>query len=76
MEEHMDRLDRQSNPAEIQQLIAERAYEIWENQGRPFGHHLQHWHQAEREILDCLAEDGCAEAIRTKLKGAPRAEAA
>lgn len=63
----------------IQQMIAERAYDIWENQGRPFGHHLLHWQQAEREILDCLAgqaaEEASVDAIGTK-KDAALAEAA
>jgi Protein of unknown function (DUF2934) len=40
--------------AAIQKLIAERAYELWENQGRPHGCDLIHWHEAEQEIMDCL----------------------
>jgi hypothetical protein len=38
----------------VLKLIAERAYELWENQGRPFGCDMIHWHEAEREIMDCL----------------------
>ncbi len=38
----------------IQKLIAERAYEFWENQGRPHGCDLIHWREAEQEIMDCL----------------------
>ena len=34
--------------------LAERAYQLWENQGRPNGSDLIHWRQAEAEILDCL----------------------
>jgi len=29
--------------------IAERAYQIWEQQGRPHGRDLDHWLQAEQE---------------------------
>jgi hypothetical protein len=29
--------------------IRERAYELWEREGRPHGRHLDHWVQAERE---------------------------
>lgn len=30
--------------------IAKRAYEIWEQGGRPEGRALDHWMQAEREL--------------------------
>jgi hypothetical protein len=33
-----------------QALIRQRAYQIWEREGRPEGHMDRHWHQAEREI--------------------------
>jgi hypothetical protein len=32
--------------------VRERAYKIWEEQGRPGGQHDDHWHQANREIDD------------------------
>ncbi len=35
----------------IQQLIAARAFELWESQGRPNGHDLINWRQAEQEII-------------------------
>ncbi|WP_255448550.1 DUF2934 domain-containing protein [Telmatospirillum sp. J64-1] len=31
--------------------IRQRAYEIWESQGRPSGHQHEHWAQAEREVF-------------------------
>ena len=31
------------------QRIRERAYELWEREGRPHGRHIDHWVQAERE---------------------------
>jgi hypothetical protein len=33
-----------------EQAIRERAYAIWEVQGRPEGRHLDHWLRAEAEI--------------------------
>ncbi|HXV24150.1 MAG TPA: DUF2934 domain-containing protein [Alphaproteobacteria bacterium] len=30
--------------------IRERAYQIWQKEGRPLGHHERHWYQAEAEI--------------------------
>ena len=37
-------------------LIRQRAYEIWEQQGRPLGLDKQHWEQAERELLESSPE--------------------
>ncbi len=39
---------------ELHKLIAERAYEIWENEGRPHGYDLIHWKTAEQEIMDSV----------------------
>jgi hypothetical protein len=33
-----------------EQAIRERAYAIWEDEGRPEGRHLDHWLRAEAEI--------------------------
>jgi hypothetical protein len=33
-----------------EQAIRERAYAIWEEEGRPEGCHLHHWLRAEAEI--------------------------
>jgi hypothetical protein len=33
-------------------IISERAYAIWEQQGRPDGQALDHWLQAETELKD------------------------
>lgn len=30
--------------------IRQRAYEIWEREGRPEGRHEDHWHRAHREL--------------------------
>ncbi|HZG30727.1 MAG TPA: DUF2934 domain-containing protein [Ensifer sp.] len=32
-----------------EEYIRERAYQIWEKEGRPFGHHDRHWQQAAEE---------------------------
>ena len=34
---------------DMQESIRRRAYEIWEQSGRPNGSHLDHWLQAELE---------------------------
>ena len=36
--------------AERERTVRERAYAIWEQQGRPDGKSLDHWLQAEAEI--------------------------
>jgi len=40
----------------IRQLVAERAYAMWENQGQPHGCDLIHWRQAEQEIMSSIRE--------------------
>lgn len=35
---------------EREQRIRNRAYEIWDREGRPLGRELEHWAQASREI--------------------------
>jgi Protein of unknown function (DUF2934) len=40
-----------------EQAIRERAYAIWEEEGRPEGQHLNHWFRAEAEI-DYAAQHG------------------
>jgi CheY-like chemotaxis protein len=32
-------------------LIAERAYELWEHQGRPHGYDVSHWLEAEHKLI-------------------------
>jgi len=43
----------------IRKLIAARAYELWENQGKQHGHDQIIWRQAEYEIMSCI-DDGAA----------------
>ena len=37
--------------ADILRRIRERSYQIWEQEGRPAGRHLDHWLRAEQELL-------------------------
>jgi hypothetical protein len=48
--------EAQAQEQALHKLIAERAYEIWESQGRPQGYDLVHWHEAEQEIMDCIKD--------------------
>jgi len=50
----MNAQDIRPRDEEIRKLIAVRAYEIWENHGRPHGCDAMHWREAEQDILGCL----------------------
>lgn len=56
--------------------IAERAYALWENQGRHDGNHERHWFEAERllreELAGELAEETTPEATTGELAGDAR----
>jgi hypothetical protein len=41
---------------DIERLIRERAYEIWESEGRPQGRSDDHWKQARAEFSEASAE--------------------
>jgi hypothetical protein len=68
------------------QRIRERAYAIWERQGRPEGRHDEHWSQAAEEVDgESGAEDraspqpsdgASSSSKRPPAKGAPRKSAA
>ena len=38
------------NGSDLGERIRQRAYEIWEREGRPEGREQEHWEQAEREV--------------------------
>ncbi len=60
-----------SNPAKaaaLRQLIAVRAYEMWENQGRPQGYDAIHWCQAEQDVLGSMAEASAAQPAPAKVR--------
>ena len=50
-----------------QEAIQERSYSIWEREGRPHGRHLEHWAQAETELL----AEGAPAPKRARAKRAP-----
>jgi hypothetical protein len=41
---------RAGNGGDTAERIRQRAYEIWEREGRPEGREQAHWEQAEREV--------------------------
>ena len=58
-------------------LIRQRAYEIWESQGRPLGLDKEHWEQAERELLDAapgIEERAAASSAASNPSGADLAD--
>jgi hypothetical protein len=56
----------------IRKLIAARAYELWENQGRQHGHDQIIWRQAEYEIMSCIGDGAAPAAPETPLAGRPK----
>ena len=50
------------------QEIAKRSYMIWEKKGRPHGQDLDHWLQAERELVE---ENGGAMMAKPKAASKP-----
>ncbi len=45
---------------DIEALIRERAYLIWEKSGKPPGHETDHWFQAAREIAEAQSKGSLA----------------
>jgi hypothetical protein len=41
-----------SNSYPTRDAVEQRAREIWEQRGRPDGQELDHWYQAEKELLE------------------------
>jgi hypothetical protein len=39
-----------ANEDDVELELRNRAYTIWQDEGRPDGRHLEHWQQAVREI--------------------------
>jgi hypothetical protein len=46
-------------------VIRRRAYEIWEDEGRPEGLHQEHWGRAERELNGSHADENIGDAPNT-----------
>jgi Protein of unknown function (DUF2934) len=51
-----------------EQRVRERAYDIWQNTGRPEGKSVEHWLQAEAEIT--AEEQGLEQEIALESEGA------
>jgi len=41
---------------DLERKVRERAYQIWEQEGRVHGHDEQHWHRAKLELTSGLQE--------------------
>lgn len=39
-----------TNPKDLNDRIRQRAYELWEREGRPHGRDSEHWKMAENEL--------------------------
>ena len=65
---------------DLERRVRERAYQIWEQEGRPHGRDAHHWQQAAAEFDDAgqqQAHDGVAPDPReARAAGAPEASAA
>ena len=61
--------------AQVETWIRERAYSIWELEGRPEGRERQHWEQAMREVM-ARGRGSSAEAAPAKSAAKPAARAA
>ncbi len=44
--------DDRRPPDQVQPMIAQRAYELYEQRGHTHGHDLEDWLEAERQILN------------------------
>ena len=66
---------------DLEQSVRERAYQIWEREGRVHGRHEAHWHSAKLELTSADQDAPPISLPRTKAGGAadgtrkPRARA-
>ncbi|HEX9905255.1 MAG TPA: DUF2934 domain-containing protein [Propylenella sp.] len=56
--------------AQQEAMIRERAYAIWESEGRPDGREWDHWERASREVVHIPAAPAARPAARRKTAGA------
>jgi hypothetical protein len=47
---HHSSIDSSNSSVVSADAISRRAYELWEQEGRPEGNDMRHWFQAEREL--------------------------
>ncbi len=55
-----------------EEAIRERAYAIWEKEGRPHGKDIDHWHRAAAEIKAAAARPDSVASAPPKRKGNSR----
>ena len=56
---------------DLEQTVRERAYGIWEREGRAHGRHEKHWHEAKLE-LSMAARDASSIAVPAASGGEPK----
>ena len=59
---------------QVETWIRERAYAIWEIEGRPEGRERQHWEQATREVM-ARGRGSAAETVDAKGPAKPASKA-
>jgi hypothetical protein len=64
-------MNESANVSGIEQRVRERAYAIWEREGRPFGREIDHWRISEQTTLAELTVTAPARKA-SKAKAAPR----
>jgi hypothetical protein len=57
------RLEMQRPATPDAEIVARRAHEIWEQEGRPEGRHQEHWQTAERELTAGPEDDAGPEPV-------------
>ena len=60
--------------SDLEQTIRERAYQIWEREGRIHGRDQEHWHSARLELAQPL-EEKAAIAVKASKSAAPAKKA-
>ena len=61
--------------SEKQRLVEERAYALWEAEGRLHGKHEEHWHRAARDVEAEESARPAAPAKRSPRRAAGRSTA-
>jgi Protein of unknown function (DUF2934) len=59
---------------DFETMVRDRAYALWENEGRPEGREYAHWVEACCEVAKAMepAAAPAAKVVRTKAKAAPK----
>ncbi len=61
----------------LEQLIRERAYALWQEEGRPDGRAEEHWQMAERAVRSATSEEAPpATEKKTRRQAAPKRQQA